>query len=237
MSLIDFVANYEDLSTDRGYQFKFHCDKCGNEYVSLFQTSIIGTARGLLKTARGLLGGVLGRVGDAAYEIQLSSGGKAHDDALATAVQEAKPHFRQCTRCGKWVCLEVCWNAKRNLCEACALDLDQELAAAQATAAKEQIHEKARATDHTARIDMQREAMARCPECGARVQAGRFCPECGSAFATKATCATCGASAGQASKFCPECGAPMAAKGACQECGAQLAPGATFCPECGHRAA
>jgi len=29
MALIQFVQNYQDLSTDRGFQFKFHCDKCG----------------------------------------------------------------------------------------------------------------------------------------------------------------------------------------------------------------
>jgi len=33
MAMIKFTANYEDLSTDRGYQFKFLCDKCGNGYI------------------------------------------------------------------------------------------------------------------------------------------------------------------------------------------------------------
>jgi hypothetical protein len=32
-SLIQFVANYDDLSTDKGFQFKFHCDKCRNGYM------------------------------------------------------------------------------------------------------------------------------------------------------------------------------------------------------------
>ena len=30
MPSIPFTGNYEDLSTDRGYQFKFYCEKCGN---------------------------------------------------------------------------------------------------------------------------------------------------------------------------------------------------------------
>jgi len=42
MALINFVANYEDLSTDRGYQFKFFCDKCRNGYMSLFIPSKMG---------------------------------------------------------------------------------------------------------------------------------------------------------------------------------------------------
>jgi len=46
--MIQFVANYEDLSSDRGYQFKFNCDKCGNGYMSPFETSILGTGAGLL---------------------------------------------------------------------------------------------------------------------------------------------------------------------------------------------
>src|SRR3954447_15916563 len=100
MALIQFVNNYEDLSTDRGYQFKFHCDKCGNGYMSRFQTSAIGTAGSLLPAAGSCLGGWAGSAGDSAYQIQRALGGKAHDSALATAVQEGKQHFHQCSRCG-----------------------------------------------------------------------------------------------------------------------------------------
>lgn len=34
--MIQFVANYDDLSTDKGFQFKFHCDRCRNGYLSRF---------------------------------------------------------------------------------------------------------------------------------------------------------------------------------------------------------
>ena len=33
MVAIRFTGNYEDLSTDRGYQFKFFCEKCHNGYM------------------------------------------------------------------------------------------------------------------------------------------------------------------------------------------------------------
>ena len=33
MGMIQFVNNYDDLSTDKGYQFKFYCVKCGNGYM------------------------------------------------------------------------------------------------------------------------------------------------------------------------------------------------------------
>ena len=49
--MIQFVQNYEDLSTDHGYQFKFHCDKCGNGFMTEFQTSAIGD--GGVRAARG----------------------------------------------------------------------------------------------------------------------------------------------------------------------------------------
>ena len=42
MALIRFTANFDDLSTDRGYQFRFRCDKCGNGFMSRFQTSVTG---------------------------------------------------------------------------------------------------------------------------------------------------------------------------------------------------
>ncbi len=46
MALIRFTANYQDLSTDRGFQFKFMCDKCNNGYMTRFQTSITGGEAG-----------------------------------------------------------------------------------------------------------------------------------------------------------------------------------------------
>ncbi len=52
MALIRFVSHHDDLSTDRGYQFKFHCDRCGNGVMSGFQASVLGTASGLLSTAQ-----------------------------------------------------------------------------------------------------------------------------------------------------------------------------------------
>src|SRR2546422_1082878 len=131
MALIQFVENYDDLSTDRGYQFKFYCDKCRNGHMSAFQASVVGTAGHLLRAAGDLFGGVFGQAGQSAYEIQQAVGGKAHDDALSAAVTEVKPNFTQCVRCGKWVCNEVCWNSKRGLCTMCAPKTEVEIAAAQ----------------------------------------------------------------------------------------------------------
>ena len=57
MSLIQFVANHDDLSTDRGYQFKFYCDHCGNGHMSEFETSLVGTAGSARRIESDLFGG------------------------------------------------------------------------------------------------------------------------------------------------------------------------------------
>lgn len=210
MSAIQFVQNYEDLSTDKGYQFKFHCDRCGNGHLSSYQASTLGVASGLLSAAGSLFGGILGQAAHGAYEVQRAIGGKAHDDALRAAVGEIKEKFKQCKRCGKWVCPEVCWNGPRQLCLDCAPDLQQETAAAQAQVAKDQVFEKARAADLTAGVDMKQQAAASCASCGAAVGSAKFCPDCGAPVNAKARCGGCNAEMSAAAKFCPECGKPHA---------------------------
>ncbi|MDR0965492.1 MAG: zinc ribbon domain-containing protein [Myxococcales bacterium] len=205
-NVIQFVKNYQDLSTDRGYQFRFHCDQCGNGYMSSYKTSKVAMASGLLSAASSLFGGVFGRASHGSYELQRAIGGKAHDDALREAVEEIKHKFKQCSRCGKWVCPEICWNAPRGLCLSCAPDLARETAAAQAQAATEQIKEKVRKTDYVADIDVSVEATAACGSCGAAVGASKFCPECGAPNAAKVACQKCGTKMSAATRFCPECG-------------------------------
>jgi hypothetical protein len=230
--MIQFVNNYEDLSTDRGYQFKFFCDKCGNGYMSRFQPSAIGTAGSLLRAAGDFFGGWASSAGNSAYDIQRSVGGKAHDEALQKAVVEGKEHFHQCSRCGRWVCPEVCWNAQAGQCEGCAPDYNEELASshahAKADAAREQLNEKARTTDYVSQIDMsagasikapsrveqQQSAAPKCSSCHADVGKAKFCPECGTPTTPpKATCSGCGHQPEGTPKFCPECGAKMSVVG------------------------
>ena len=226
--MIQFVHNYDDLSTDRGYQFKFHCDKCGNGYMSTFETSVIGAASGLLRAASSFLGGWAGSAGNSAYEVQRAIGGKAHDAALAKAVEEGKLHFHQCSRCGRWVCPEVCWNEKAGQCEECAPNYEEEIASAhaqaKAQAAREQLMQKAAQTDYVADINMKADSVIAstgkssvvstkgqfCPECGAQVGQAKFCPDCGTPIKPKKlACPACGFEPPNPVKFCPECGGKM----------------------------
>jgi len=231
--MIQFVANYEDLSTDKGYQFKFYCDKCGNGFMSEFQPSAVGMAGSFLRAAGDLFGGWMGSAGNSAYEIQRAVGGTGHDAALRQAVGEGKGHFHQCSRCGKWVCPEVCWNAAALQCEECAPDFSEELAASQAQAkadaARQQLHEKAQQTDYVSGIDMSAGAQLAAPRAGAK---GAAAPGAGRG---EARCGGCGHDLGGA-KFCPECGErarPAAAT--CGACGCRPDKPAKFCPECGER--
>jgi len=206
MARIPFTSNYTDLSSERGYQFQFFCRKCGNGYMSTFQPSRLNAAAAAANVAASLLGGIFGRAAQSANTLQQYVAGPQHDSALDEAVKEISPLFKQCTRCGSWVCEPICWNKKAGLCEGCAPDMDEEIAAAQAQAARQQITEKVRDVDYLGQRNLAQVSAALCPSCGAKTQGGRFCPECGESIATKRKCVHCGAEADGTPKFCPECG-------------------------------
>lgn len=225
MGLIQFVNNYTDLSTDKGYQFKFHCDKCGNGYMSQYQPSYMGMAGSFLNAASNLLGWGHS-AGRSAHEVQRAVGGSAHDSAMKTAVEEGKQHFHQCSRCGKWVCPEACWNDQANQCENCAPHYEEEMASvhakAKAEAMRQQLYQKAQETDYTSGVDMGGSAVPSSPNavkpsaqpplpelcpCGVEVGNAKFCPECGTPTQTyKPRCSGCGYEVHVTTKFCPECG-------------------------------
>jgi hypothetical protein len=73
-------------------------------------------------TAASLLGGAA-RIGE---DVHSAAWHQQKDGAFAAAIDEVKPNFVQCRRCGKWVCKEVCWNKDRGMCKDCAPDLEQE---------------------------------------------------------------------------------------------------------------
>ncbi|HEX8070279.1 MAG TPA: hypothetical protein VF546_10035 [Pyrinomonadaceae bacterium] len=237
MALVQFVRNYDDLSTDKGFQFKFYCDKCGNGYLTRYQASTLGTASSFLRAAGDLFGGWASSAGNSAYEVQRAVGGKAHDDALEQAVAEGKAHFHQCSRCGRWVCPEVCWNANAGQCEECAPDYKEEFAAAHAQAkrdaAREQLYERARRTDYASQTDMSADAYAAAPPPTPPARSTTPAAEPTSGAADGPLCLSCGAGVGRA-KFCPECGTPtQRPKPTCAECGHQPEGTPKFCPECG----
>ncbi len=210
--MIQFVANHDDLSTDKGFQFKFYCDKCRNGHMSRFHPNSIGIAGELMRAAGSLFGGSFYDAGNAAYHVQRAIGGKAHDAALEKAVQEGKTYFKQCTRCGHWVCPDVCWNHSASLCESCAPDEHEELSAQQRQAASEQIRTKTREQDYTKGLDfLNTGGLVQCQNCQTKLADGqKFCPSCGTPNATDQAkekfCADCGAALKPDQRFCGGCG-------------------------------
>lgn len=212
---VEFVSKVEDLSTDKGYQFTFHCDKCRKGYTSTYKPATLGMAAGLLDTAGGVfesMGSIFGKVRQVAKGVQDTLGGKTHSDAYAEAVEEVKPQFKHCSRCGHWVCVAACWNTNTGLCEECAPNVTEELVSKQAHITVEQIGQKLSEQDFTKAMDVTAPAQViKCAQCGADITAGEgFCGACGEPVVKTvkaAFCAQCGAKL-SGKKFCPSCGKP-----------------------------
>lgn len=206
---IAFTDNYEDLSSNRGFQFRFICERCGNGYMSSFVPSRIGQAGGLLSAASSLFGGVMDRVADGARSLEQAVGSKQHDAALRQAVEEIRPLFVQCRRCGTWVCKDVCFNSRAQMCKECAPEAEEEETAIRAGHVQAQVANDLFLEEGRRMSAKAKEVAAKCSKCGQ--------PTLGK-------------------KFCPNCGAPTAAAATnCPECGAKLTPGAKFCGDCGAR--
>jgi hypothetical protein len=218
-SHVPFTDNVQDLSTDKGFQFKFCCERCGNGYMSSFQHNVVGVAQGALQVASGLFGGVFGRAAHSAYDVQRLVGGPAHDSALRKAIEEVSPEFNQCNRCGQWVCRPICWNGTRNQCVNCSPKMDQEIAAIESQGTIHQLQRQAwdGSVDLTGGVRLNSAATGE------------------QSVAAQTLACSCGAQVSRGAKFCPECGTKVELKQLCGGCGVESTPGAKFCSDCGHR--
>lgn len=208
---IEFTRNYNDLSTEHGFQFEFCCDRCGNGFRTPFKPFSLGMVNGALDTASSILGGLFGSAANVSSRVTEAQRERAREGAFIEAIQQIKPSFKQCPRCSSWVCAKSCWNAKRGLCKACAPDLGVEMSAAQSARSVEEIWTHAAMAEEDKKLaegNWRETIRASCPECGAPQQTN--------------------------AKFCPECGAKLKVVKHCPECGTKVLPGAKFCGECGH---
>ena len=225
--------------------------------MSSYQPSMIGAAGGLLQAAGNLFGGVLGRAGSSSYEIQRAIGGPAHDRALQQAVAEVKQRFRQCQRCGSWVCAEICWNERAGQCTGCTPKYEQEVIAlrtqAQVQATQQQLQEKAMGTDYVSGIDMNPDARVALDPGGRTPRVTEGGPGgVASAWQTNPgllgeapaermqkggwePVGATGAAATAAAATCGACGSTLHGSKFCPQCGASAqAPAAKTCGACGH---
>ncbi len=244
--LKSFTRNYEDNSTEAGFQFTFYCDICEDGYKSSFIASdTYKKGKGLRGLAQGasIIGSFLGgRASDLGYSVE--RGGnvlsdrfdgmspqwqKEHESAFEKAQNEAKEHFHRCHGCHLWVC-DSDFNEDEGLCVECAPRQDIYVAKARAEAMKRNIDDLAsEAKVWNGKLESK---TITCPECGKPAGKSKFCNNCGASLARN-KCPSCGAENAQGVKFCNDCGASLSAKKKCPSCGAEVKPGIKFCGECG----
>ena len=199
-----FTSNYQDLSSDQGYQFEFRCDICGSGYRSEFEKNLLGMGGSILGGASNLIGGLWGarNAADAAQEITDRG---ARDKALQKASNEIMPLFHRCVRCNNWVD-ETCFNKQRGLCVNCAPNLAAEMEAERSSVELDQMRQKMQdqqvfSGDVSARA-------TECPSCGKPVGSEKFCGNCGGALGI-AKCGKCGAELASGLRFCGNCGSKV----------------------------
>lgn len=207
---IKFVRNYSDMSTDKGFQFEFFCDRCGQGYRTQFKTFVTGGISDALETAGGIFGGLFHSASSIGSHARSATWQKAHDKAFIEAIGEMKGDFVQCPHCLSWVCREDCWNEKRGLCKECAPDLGVEMSAAQANRSTEEVWAHAKMADEDRKLadgNWRETIVATCPNCGKKLETNaKFCPECGHKLQTDDRCPSCGEKVSPGAKFCPNCG-------------------------------
>ena len=150
-----FTRNYEDNSTEAGFQFTFYCDNCKDGYKSSFiESQTYKKKSGLSGLFQGvgllgnLAGGTLGQIWNAAarggnilterFEGRSPEWLKEHEAAFASAQNEARMHFHRCHNCSDYIC-GACFNEAEGLCVSCAPRQDIYVAKARAEAMKRNI--------------------------------------------------------------------------------------------------
>ncbi len=248
--LKSFTRNYNDNSTEAGFQFTFHCDICQDGYKSSFiESTTYKRGKGIRGLAQGasilgnLIGGAASNIGynvqrggdvlSERFQGQSPEWQKEHEQAFERAQNEAMRHFHRCHACHQYVC-DADFNEDDGLCVSCAPRQEIAVAKARAEAMRRNISEAGEsATVWQGKIERKTTA---CPACGKPAGTGKFCNNCGASMALN-KCAKCGGENALGVRFCNHCGASMTApaSGKCSGCGEENAPGTKFCGGCGKK--
>ncbi len=247
--LQSFTRNFEDNSTDAGFQFTFYCDVCNDGFKSSFiESETYKKGKGLrgLSSGIGVLGSLVGgRAGNIGYSMQ--RGGnifserfegqspewhKEHQNAFSMAQNESQRFFHRCHGCRLYVC-DACYNEVEGLCTNCAPRQEVYIAQARAASMRRNIDQAGmEATVWKGEIESK---VTTCPVCGKPAGSGKFCNNCGASMEMK-ECPKCGAMNAPSIRFCNNCGQNLtqaAAQRTCSSCGMENSPGVRFCGGCG----
>jgi hypothetical protein len=220
MVLKAFTKNYDDNSTEAGFQFTFFCDICQDGYKSQFIASKTYKKAGLFRglgRAASIGASITGHYGTGSaagggadvlserFQGMTPEWHKEHDEAFDTASNEATGHFHRCPKCHLWVC-ENDWNEQDGLCVTDAPRANVEIAAARAGKMVQDIQAKAQSTQvFTGEVEAKQTI---CPKCGKPAGEGKFCNNCGASLEL-IVCLKCGAKSSATTRFCGECGAQL----------------------------
>jgi hypothetical protein len=210
--LQSFTRNYEDKSTEEGFQFVFKCDICGDGYESAFVASNASKKKGFFNKVS-QFGGMVsnkaylaGALGGQAY--QTPEWNKERETAFQQASNEAMTHFHRCPRCHKYVC-DQDWNEEAGgICTDDAPKMASELSAAKAQASSGQVwawKEQQSQIPYTGDMSARQTV---CPNCGKTSGSGKFCNNCGAPLGMK-KCPSCGTENNPSVNFCGNCGTKL----------------------------
>jgi len=212
--LRDFVKNFDYMSDQNGFQFKFKCDICADGFMTKYHQAPYAKAKGLLGAASSLgssFGGALGGLGGSSYGASNAAGymhdskwREAHEKALDEATAEARAHFTKCPGCTKYVDA-TCWNEQGLMCVECAPRQAITVQKARAQAFGQKATEAMMAQDYSAEIKGAEEVKVICSKCGKPTSSGKFCEVCGAPL-DKSVCPNCGQKISATARFCNNCG-------------------------------
>jgi hypothetical protein len=219
MALRDFVKNFDDMSDQNGFSFKFRCDICGDGFLTKYREAPYAKAKGFLGAASSIgsgLGGRLGGLGGSAWGASSAAGymhdakwREAHEKALDEGIAEARGHFKKCPGCTKYVDA-TCWNEEALMCVECSPRQAVTVQRARAAAFGQKASEAMQAQDYSAEIKGAEKVRITCPTCGKPTSSGKFCEACGASLEIK-TCPNCGAPLSTTARFCNNCGTKLTA--------------------------
>lgn len=196
------LTNYRDIGkggnadTNVGFQFEFACGNCSRTWKSPFRPYRRGQLAGLVYKIAYYLGdrGGMFRGLDL---IATTGETRARQSALEDALRLAEQRYTDCPGCHKLVC-EDCWDDRARLCERCRSGSGRSSGAAASNESR---------SDAGAEPRAERQGVAKCSNCGAALDGGRFCAECGFDVAsTHKSCPGCGTLCTRAARFCTDCG-------------------------------
>lgn len=194
-----FTRNYEDNSTEAGFQFTFYCDLCHDGFKSSFVESDTYKKHSMLRnvaSGASLLGGLFGnRANSVTWGVERGSTilserftgmspewQKEHEQCFARAQNEVQRHFHRCENCRQWICVSD-FNEEEGLCVSCAPRTNVAIAKARADKMIRDIEDIAEKTT-VFRGAVQTKTIV-CPTCQKPCGNGNFCNHCGSSLAMK----------------------------------------------------